>query len=175
MIQLAERRFVCHLIGATRPNFMKIAPLYHTMYQQSSFQPVLVHTGQHYDLNMSGAFFDDFGLPLPEINLEVGSGTHAEQTGQVMIRYEQVCLAQRPDWVIVPGDVNSTVACTLAAKKLAIPVAHLEAGLRSGDTRMPEELNRIVTDSIADPLWTPSPTRIPFLWSSLFTRVRRAA
>lgn len=145
------------LIAAARPNFMKIAPLYRAMIvQPSAFAVRLVHTGQHYDANMSEWFFRDLGLPDPDVNLEVGSGSHAEQTGGVMIAYERLCLRDRPDWSIVVGDVNSTVACTLAAKKLGIRVAHLEAGLRSGDRTMPEELNRIVTDSIADVLWTPS-------------------
>jgi UDP-N-acetylglucosamine 2-epimerase (non-hydrolysing) len=116
-----------------------------------------VHTGQHYDANMSDAFFADLGMPQPDVHLEIGSGTHAEQTGGVMIAYEKECLKSRPDWVIVVGDVNSTVACTLAAAKLGIRVAHLEAGLRSRDRTMPEELNRLATDALADLLWTPSP------------------
>jgi len=146
-----------HLIAAARPNFMKVAPLYHAIKAEKWCNATLVHTGQHYDENMSGYFFRDLGLPEPEIHLGVGSGTHAEQTGGVMIAYEKVCLEQRPDMVVVVGDVNSTLACTLAAKKLHLPVAHLEAGLRSGDRTMPEEINRIVTDSLADILWTPSP------------------
>jgi UDP-N-acetylglucosamine 2-epimerase (non-hydrolysing) len=135
---------------------MKIAPLYHELAAQSWCKPRIVHTGQHYDTNMSDAFFEDLGLPKPHVHLGVGSGTHAEQTGRVMIEYEKVCLASRPDWIIVVGDVNSTLACALVGAKLLIPVAHLEAGLRSGDRTMPEEINRIVTDSIADLLWTPS-------------------
>ena len=118
---------------------------------------MIVHTGQHYDAAMSDAFFRDLGLPAPHIHLGVGSGSHAEQTGRVMIAYEKVCQERRPDWVIVVGDVNSTMACTIAAKKLWLPVAHLEAGLRSGDRTMPEEINRLVTDAICDVLWTPSP------------------
>lgn len=145
------------LIAAARPNFMKVAPVYHALSKQNWCTPRMVHTGQHYDANMSDSFFQDFDLPKPDIHLDVGSGTHAQQTGRVMMAYEQVCMEERPDWVIVVGDVNSTVACTLAAKKLGIPVAHLEAGLRSGDRSMPEELNRLVTDAIADVLWTPSP------------------
>lgn len=145
-----------HLIAAARPNFMKIAPLYHALVKEKWVDPVIVHTGQHYDLNMSDAFFEDLSLPEPHINLNVGSGTHAEQTGRVMIAYEKVLLERRPDLVVVVGDVNSTVACSLAAVKLGIKVAHLEAGLRSFDRTMPEEINRIVTDSIADYLWTPS-------------------
>ena len=145
-----------HLIAAARPNFMKIAPLYHALKKEPWTEPVIVHTGQHYDLNMSNAFFQDLGLPAPHIHLDVGRGTHAEQTGGVMIAYEKVLIETKPDLVVVVGDVNSTVACTLAAIKLGIKVAHLEAGLRSFDRTMPEEINRIVTDSIADCLWTPS-------------------
>lgn len=149
-------KFSIHLIAAARPNFMKIAPLYHALIKEEWAHPVIVHTGQHYDLNMSDAFFGDLNLPSPNINLAVGSGTHAEQTGGVMIAYERVLFETKPDLVVVVGDVNSTVACSLAAVKLGIKVAHLEAGLRSFDRSMPEEINRIVTDSIADYLWTPS-------------------
>jgi len=141
---------------AARPNFMKVAPLYHELCRHPWAEPVLVHTGQHYDAALSDAFLADLGLPRPEHMLGIGSGTHAEQTGGVMIAYERVVLAERPDLCVVAGDVNSTVACALAAVKLLIPVAHLEAGLRSGDRTMPEEINRIVTDAIADLLWTPS-------------------
>jgi UDP-N-acetylglucosamine 2-epimerase (non-hydrolysing) len=146
-----------HLIAAARPNFMKIAPLYHELVQREGIEPVIVHTGQHYDLNMSDVFFKDFDLPEPHIHLNVGSGSHAEQTGNVMIAYERVLIKEKPDLVVVVGDVNSTVAATLAAVKLGIKTAHLEAGLRSFDRTMPEEINRLVTDSIADYLWTPSP------------------
>jgi UDP-N-acetylglucosamine 2-epimerase len=145
-----------HLIAAARPNFMKIAPLYHVLKKQPWAKPIIVHTGQHYDLNMSDTFFSDLNLPAPQIHLGVGSGTHAEQTGGVMIAYEKVLEENKPDMVIVVGDVNSTVATTLTAVKLGIKVAHLEAGLRSFDRTMPEEINRIVTDSIAGLLWTPS-------------------
>ncbi len=150
-------RVVLHLIAAARPNFMKIAPLYHALSRESWCKAELVHTGQHYDFNMSDAFFRDLGLPGPDYHLGVGGGSHAEQTGGVMIAYEKVCLKAPPDWIIVVGDVNSTVACALVGAKLHIPVAHLEAGLRSRDRTMPEEINRIVTDSISDVLWTPSP------------------
>lgn len=151
-----ERR-VFHLIAAARPNLMKVAPLYHALLRRADWaQPVIVHTGQHYDQAMSSAFFADFGLGNPDVNLEIGSGSHAEQTGKVMIAYERYCLEHRPDWVIVVGDVNSTMACAIVAKKLLLPLAHLEAGLRSRDRTMPEEINRIVTDAIADLLWTPS-------------------
>lgn len=147
---------IIHLIAAARPNFMKIAPLYHALKKEPWAEPVIVHTGQHYDLNMSDAFFRDLEIPDPHIHLNVGSGTHAEQTGNVMIAYEKVLISRLPDLVVVAGDVNSTVACTLAAVKLGVKVAHLEAGLRSFDRTMPEEINRIVTDSISDYLWTPS-------------------
>jgi UDP-N-acetylglucosamine 2-epimerase (non-hydrolysing) len=116
-----------------------------------------VHTGQHYDANMSDAFFRDLKLPTPHFHLEVGSGSHAEQTGGVMIAYEKVAVAEKPDWIVVVGDVNSTAACAMVGTKLWIPVIHLEAGLRSGDRRMPEEINRLATDAICDVLWTPSP------------------
>jgi UDP-N-acetylglucosamine 2-epimerase (non-hydrolysing) len=146
-----------HLIAAARPNFMKIAPLYHALVASGEWvRPVIVHTGQHYDANMSDAFFADLGLPKPHHNLEIGSGSHAEQTGGVMIAYEKLCLREPPDWIVVVGDVNSTMACALVAKKLCLPLAHLEAGLRSRDRTMPEEINRLVTDAIADLLWTPS-------------------
>ncbi len=145
-----------HLIAAARPNFMKIAPLYHDLTRRAWAEPVIVHTGQHYDINMSDVFFQNFGLPEPHVHLGVGSGTHAAQTGNVMIAYEQILMEFPPDLIVVVGDVNSTAAVTLAAAKLGIKVAHLEAGLRSFDRTMPEEINRIVTDSIADYLWTPS-------------------
>ncbi|MEE4185400.1 MAG: UDP-N-acetylglucosamine 2-epimerase (non-hydrolyzing) [Gammaproteobacteria bacterium] len=150
-------RKVVHLIAAARPNFMKVAPLYHALRRDSGFEVKLVHTGQHYDANMSQAFFDDLGLPAPDFYLEVGSGSHAEQTGAVMVRYEQTVQRERPDITIVVGDVNSTAAVALVCAKLHIPVVHLEAGLRSGDRTMPEEINRLLTDAIADLLWTPSP------------------
>ena len=146
-----------HLIAAARPNFMKIAPLYHALAREPWCRPQIVHTGQHYDANMSDAFFRDLGLPKPHFHLEVGSGTHAEQTGGVMIAYEKVAMREKPDWIVVVGDVNSTAACAMIGTKLWIPVVHLEAGLRSGDRRMPEEINRLVTDAICDVYWTPSP------------------
>ncbi|HSW36454.1 MAG TPA: UDP-N-acetylglucosamine 2-epimerase (non-hydrolyzing), partial [Candidatus Limnocylindrales bacterium] len=145
-----------HLIAAARPNFMKIAPLYHVLKKENWAKVSLVHTGQHYDVNMSDAFFRDLNLPEPDIHLGVGSGTHAFQTAQVMIGYEKVLLQDRPDLVVVVGDVNSTMAVTISAVKLGVAVGHLEAGLRSFDRTMPEEINRVVTDSLADILWTPS-------------------
>ena len=146
-----------HLVAAARPNFMKVAPLWHALAVAPDFRPVLIHSGQHYDANMSDSFFEDLALPDPDHHLAIGSGTHAEQTGGVMIAYEAIAIAQRPDWLVVVGDVNTTVACALVAAKLRIPLVHLEAGLRSGDRSMPEEVNRLVTDCLADVLWTPSP------------------
>jgi UDP-N-acetylglucosamine 2-epimerase (non-hydrolysing) len=145
-----------HLIAAARPNFMKVAPLYHELARQKWCSPRVVHTGQHYDANMSDAFFRDLQLPEPSHHLEVGSGSHAEQTGRTMIAYEAVCLRDRPNAIVVVGDVNATAACAMVGAKLWIPVVHLEAGLRSRDRRMPEEINRLVTDAISDLLWTPS-------------------
>ncbi len=145
-----------HLIAAARPNFMKVAPLYHALKATDWAEPVLIHTGQHYDRNMSDAILEDLRVPTPDFHMGVGSGSHAEQTGNVMIAYEKICLKHRPDWIVVVGDVNPTAACAMVGTKLWIPVVHLEAGLRSGDRRMPEEINRQVTDSIADVLWTPS-------------------
>lgn len=147
---------VLHVVGA-RPNFMKVAPVVAALAQYAGVAQRLVHTGQHYDANMSDIFFSQLGLPRPDINLEVGSGSHAVQTAQVMIKFEEVMLAEQPDWVLVYGDINSTVAAALVAAKLQRPVAHVEAGLRSGDRTMPEEINRLVTDQIADLLLTPSP------------------
>jgi UDP-N-acetylglucosamine 2-epimerase (non-hydrolysing) len=147
---------IVHLIAAARPNFMKVAPLYHELARESWCAARIVHTGQHYDANMSDAFFRDLGLPEPAHHLEVGSGSHAEQTGRTMIAYEAVCQSERPAAIVVVGDVNATAACALVGAKLWIPVVHLEAGLRSRDRRMPEEINRLVTDAISDLLWTPS-------------------
>jgi UDP-N-acetylglucosamine 2-epimerase (non-hydrolysing) len=148
---------IVHLIAAARPNFMKVAPLWHALAAAPDFKPVLIHTGQHYDANMSDEILADLGLPAPDHHLGIGGGTHAEQTGRVMIAYEALAMAERPDWLVVVGDVNSTAACAMAAAKLHIPIVHLEAGLRSGDRTMPEEVNRLVTDCLADVLWTPSP------------------
>lgn len=145
-----------HLIAAARPNFMKIAPLYHELSKHTHLSPLIVHTGQHFDKNMSDTFFEDFNLPTPHIHLGVCGGTHAESVGQTMMAYEKVCIAKRPDFVIVVGDVNATAACAITAKKLGIRVAHLEAGIRSFDMSMPEEINRRITDAIVDEFWTPS-------------------
>jgi UDP-N-acetylglucosamine 2-epimerase (non-hydrolysing) len=146
-----------HLIAAARPNFMKVAPLWHALAAAPDFGPVLIHTGQHYDANMSGDILRDLGLPDPDFHLGIGSGSHAEQTGRVMIEYGKVAEAHRPDWLIVVGDVNSTLAAALVGTKLGIRTVHLEAGLRSRDRTMPEEVNRIATDAVSDVLWTPSP------------------
>lgn len=143
-----------HVVGA-RPNFMKVGPVLRAA-RSAGFAQILVHTGQHYDAAMSDAFFRDLALPAPDINLEVGSGTHAEQTARIMLGLEPVLVAHRPDWVLVYGDVNSTAAASLVASKLAMRIAHVEAGLRSRDRSMPEEVNRIVTDQLADLCLTPS-------------------
>ena len=161
------------LVAGGRPNFMKIAPIIRQLkveserskvlsqktndYRLKTIDYLLVHTGQHYDYEMSKVFFKDLDLPEPDIYLGVGSGTHAEQTGRVMIEFEKVLFKEKPDLVVVVGDVNSTLACALASIKLDIRVAHVEAGLRSFDRTMPEEINRILTDQISDFLFTPSP------------------
>ena len=127
------RPLTVHLVAAARPNFMKVAPLWHAFTAADDFRPVLIHTGQHYDANMSDAILSDLGLPKPDHHLGIGSGTHAEQTGGVMIAYEKIAIEERPDWVIVAGDVNSTAACAMVATKLGFKLVHLEAGLRSRD------------------------------------------
>lgn len=142
------------VVGA-RPNFMKVAPV-HAALAALGHESVLVHTGQHYDTRLSDVFFDELGLPAPQINLGVGSASHAVQTARIMETFEPVVLAQRPNCVLVAGDVNSTIACALVAVKLGIPTTHLEAGLRSFDRTMPEEINRVLTDAISDLLLTPS-------------------
>ena len=143
---------ILNIVGA-RPNFMKIAPIHTQMQQTDSIEPILIHTGQHYDERMSTFFFDDLGMPKPDAFLGVGSGSHAEQTARVMVEFEKVCQKYNPDLVLVVGDVNSTMACSITAKKLWIPVAHVEAGLRSFDREMPEEINRLATDAISDILF----------------------
>lgn len=151
---VAKKRI--HLIAGARPNFMKIAPLWHVLSQQDWCDPCIVHSGQHHDINMSDWFFRDLELPAPHFNLGAKTGSHARVTGSVMMAYEDLINKDRPDLTVVVGDVDSTIACTLSAKKMGIPVAHLESGLRSFDRTMPEELNRLLVDSIADLLWTPS-------------------
>ena len=182
---------VINVVGA-RPNFMKVAPVVEAMRgRRDEFAPLVLHTGQHYDERMSDAFFRDLGLPLPDVHLGVGSGSHAQQTAAVMQKFEPVVLEHRPDWVLVVGDVNSTLACALVCSKLGVRVAHVEAGLRSRDRAMPEEINRILTDQLSDLLLTPSedadrnlagegipPERIRFVGNvmidSLFKQLRRA-
>lgn len=147
---------VINVVGA-RPNFMKVAPIVEAMKRRErEFTPLVVHTGQHYDATMSDAFFSDLDLPEPDVYLGVGSGSHAAQTAAVMKQFEPVVLQQKPDWVLVVGDVNSTLACALVCVKLGVKVAHVEAGLRSRDRTMPEEINRLLTDQVADMLFTPS-------------------
>ena len=146
---------VFHIVGA-RPNFMKVAPVMSALKTRKHVVQTLVHTGQHYDANMSDVFFEQLGIPAPDVNLAVGSGTHARQTAEIMTRFEPVLLERKPDMVLVYGDVNSTVATALVCAKLGVRVGHVEAGLRSFDRTMPEEINRLVTDQLADVLYTPS-------------------
>jgi UDP-N-acetylglucosamine 2-epimerase (non-hydrolysing) len=146
-------------VAGARPNFMKIAPLMHEFARRPGrFEPILVHTGQHYDRAMSESFFRDLGIPEPDVNLGVGSGSHGQQTAQVLMKIEELLIERRPHAVLVVGDVNSTIAATLAAVKLDIPVAHVESGLRSWDRKMPEEINRVLTDSVSDWLFTTEPS-----------------
>src|SRR5438552_2473388 len=145
---------ILHVVGA-RPNFMKAAPVLQAI-QNTGQKQTLVHTGQHYDLNMSDVFFEELKIPAPDVSLAVGSGSHAQQTADIMVRFEAVVQQRKPDMVLVYGDVNSTVAAALVCAKLFVPVGHVEAGLRSFDRTMPEEINRIVTDRLADVLRTPS-------------------
>src|ERR1700694_3266424 len=146
---------ILHVVGA-RPNFMKAAPVIRALEKWPEVRQSLVHTGQHYDRNLSDVFFSQLNMPEPDVNLEVGSGSHACQTAEVMTRFEPVVLERKPDVVVIYGDVNSTVSAALVCSKLMIRVAHVEAGLRSFDRTMPEEINRIVTDRLADFLFTPS-------------------
>jgi UDP-N-acetylglucosamine 2-epimerase (non-hydrolysing) len=145
-------------ICGARPNFMKIAPLVEAFKKSGRIDCILIHTGQHYDERMSRLFFDELGIPKPDVNLEVGSGSHAAQTAEIMKRFEPVVIEHKPDWVVVVGDVNSTIACALVAVKLGIKVAHVEAGLRSFDRAMPEEINRLLTDAISDLLLVSEPS-----------------
>ncbi len=148
-----NRLRIMSIVGA-RPNMMKVAPLMAELRQHEEIEPVLVHTGQHYDYSMSQVFFDQLGVPPPDYNLGVGSGTHYAQTAEIMRKFGELVQQDRPDMVLVAGDVNSTIACALVAAKERIPVAHVEAGLRSFDRTMPEEINRILTDALADLLFT---------------------
>lgn len=150
-----------YLVAGARPNFMKIAPLVRALRTRgANLGFKIIHTGQHYDHDLNGVFFDELGIPAPDVFLGAGSGSHAQQTARIMIGFEDVCLSRRPDCVVVVGDVNSTLACAIVAKKLCIPVAHVEAGLRSGDMTMPEEINRMVTDAISDFLFVTEPSGV---------------
>jgi UDP-N-acetylglucosamine 2-epimerase (non-hydrolysing) len=149
---------VLHVVGA-RPNFMKAAPVLRALGNLGGTKQTLVHTGQHYDASMSDVFFSQLEMPTPDVNLGVGSGSHARQTAEIMTRFEPVLLERRPDFVLVYGDVNSTIAAALVSAKLGIRVGHVEAGLRAFDWTMPEEINRVVTDRLADLLFTPSEGR----------------
>jgi len=155
-VRTVTRVKILHVVGA-RPNFMKVAPILAQLQRRQEARQVLVHTGQHYDAKMSDVFFQDLGMPAPDVHLGVGSGTHAQQTAKVMTEIEPVLLREKPDVVVVAGDVNSTVAVALVAAKMGLAVAHVEAGLRSRDWSMPEEINRVLTDRLSDLLFTPSP------------------
>lgn len=157
-------KIIC--VAGARPNFMKIAPLMEIFRQRSEIEPYLVHTGQHYDEKMSDLFFRELGIPKPDVNLGIGSGSHAIQTAEIMKAFEPVCLEQKPDYVLVVGDVNSTIACGLVAVKLGIKLIHVEAGLRSGDPAMPEEINRILTDSISSLLFCTEQSGVDHLIAS---------
>ena len=146
---------ILHVVGA-RPNFMKAAPMLRAVAEHGSIQQTLVHTGQHYDFNLSEAFFQELSMPAPNVNLQVGSGSHAQQTAEIIRRFEPIVLDYKPDMVVVYGDVNSTIAAALVCAKLQVPIAHVEAGLRSFDRSMPEEINRLLTDQLAELLFTPS-------------------
>lgn len=156
-------RKLIHLIAGARPNFMKIAPLVRALQAHGGFDFRIVHTGQHYDRSMSDVFFEELGIPQPDHHLGGGGGSHAEQTAKIMVAYENLCNGERPDVVVVVGDVNSTLACSIVSKKFHIPVAHVEAGLRSGDRTMPEEINRLVTDAISDLFFVTEPSGVEHL------------
>jgi UDP-N-acetylglucosamine 2-epimerase (non-hydrolysing) len=152
-----------YLIAGARPNFMKIAPIVRALQAHGGLAFKIIHTGQHYDREMNDVFFEELGIPAPDIFMAAGGGSHSQQTGKIMVGFEELCQADRPDAVLVVGDVNSTLACAIVAKKLNIPVAHVEAGLRSGDMSMPEEINRLVTDSIADWFFVTEPSGVAHL------------
>jgi UDP-N-acetylglucosamine 2-epimerase (non-hydrolysing) len=177
---------ILHVVGA-RPNFMKVAPILAQLRRRDGVKQVLVHTGQHYDAKMSDVFFRDLGMPDPDVHLGVGSGTHAQQTAKVMVEIEPVLVRERPDVVVVAGDVNSTVAVALVAAKMGVAIAHVEAGLRSRDWTMPEEINRVLTDRLSDLLFTPSrdgdenlrqegidPARVHFVGNVMIDSLRAA-
>ena len=152
-----------YLVAGARPNFMKIAPIVRALQAHGGLAFKIIHTGQHYDREMNDVFFEELGIPQPDVFMAAGGGSHAQQTGKIMMAFEDLCLAKRPDAVLVVGDVNSTLACSIVAKKLNIPVAHVEAGLRSGDMGMPEEINRLVTDSISDWFFVTEPSGVEHL------------
>ena len=152
-----------YLVAGARPNFMKIAPIVRALQNQSALTFKIIHTGQHYDRDMNEVFFEELGIPQPDIFMGAGGGSHAAQTAKIMVAFEELCIAERPAAVLVVGDVNSTLACSISAKKLKIPVAHVEAGLRSGDMTMPEEINRLVTDSITDWFFVTEPSAVKHL------------
>ena len=156
---MSTNQKMIYLVAGARPNFMKIAPIIRALIARTQrFAFKLIHTGQHYDHEMSDVFFEELGIPKPDFHLEAGGGSHATQTAKIMVGFEEICLNARPDCVLVVGDVNSTLACSIVAKKLQIPVAHVEAGLRSGDMAMPEEVNRLVTDAITDWFFVTEPS-----------------
>ncbi|MBA5607599.1 UDP-N-acetylglucosamine 2-epimerase (non-hydrolyzing) [Duganella sp. FT3S] len=152
-----------YLVAGARPNFMKIAPIVRALHGHPRLAYKIIHTGQHYDRDMNEVFFEELGIPAPDLFMGAGGGSHAEQTAKIMLGFEQLCVRERPDAVLVVGDVNSTLACSIVAKKLLIPVAHVEAGLRSGDMTMPEEINRLVTDSISDWFFVTEPSAVEHL------------
>ena len=152
-----------HLVAGARPNFMKIAPIVRALQLDGRLSFKIIHTGQHYDREMNEVFFEELGIPSPDAFLGAGGGTHAQQTAKIMTAYEELCAREKPDCALVVGDVNSTLACSIVAKKACIPVAHVEAGLRSGDMTMPEEINRLVTDAIADWFFVSEPSGMDHL------------
>ena len=152
-----------YLVAGARPNFMKIAPIVRALQAQQALAFKIIHTGQHYDREMNEVFFEELGIPQPDVFMAAGGGSHAQQTAKIMVAFEELCMAERPAAVLVVGDVNSTLACSIVAKKLNIPVAHVEAGLRSGDMTMPEEINRLVTDAISDWFFVTEPSAVEHL------------
>ncbi|MCW5630329.1 MAG: UDP-N-acetylglucosamine 2-epimerase (non-hydrolyzing) [Rhodoferax sp.] len=152
-----------YLVAGARPNFMKIAPIVRAIQAHGGLAFKIIHTGQHYDREMNDVFFEELGIPQPDVFMGAGGGSHAQQTAKIMVAFEELCQKQPPDAVLVVGDVNSTLACSIVAKKLHIPVAHVEAGLRSGDRAMPEEINRLVTDSISDWFFVTEPSGVAHL------------
>jgi UDP-N-acetylglucosamine 2-epimerase (non-hydrolysing) len=156
-------KMLIYLVAGARPNFMKIAPIVRALQAQDALSFKIIHTGQHYDREMNDVFFEELGIPQPDVFMAAGGGSHAQQTAKIMVAFEELCQAERPAAVLVVGDVNSTLACSIVAKKLVIPVAHVEAGLRSGDMAMPEEINRLVTDSISDWFFVTEPAAVEHL------------